>query len=368
MASLLVSKHIIKLLNLLRTPSFKCLIMDLHVDRNTDFFEKADNFSIHNNIASTFIYTACNYETAAITFVIPTYKRVDMLKETIDSVLAQINGCDFSIIVLDNNPERYDITENLMKNYTSPIISYVKNSKNLGMAGNWNRGLMLSKSKWVCLLHDDDVIVPSFLHDLMPYAEKFNNAAIIQTRKYRTTSPDIIPTNYFKKDYSRYFGIDFYAWHIIDVPSGILYNKDIVVKEGGFNPNFYPSMDYIFHMKLALKYKVYVINKFLTWYREGEQNASKLSEVQLAWTVVDYYAVKQLLLRYHFPEGIILPFLQRKSELRIEKEMKLWGTNIKVPYDQFDSKVYSILFKKVSFFLVNYLARITSKFLRVTNC
>lgn len=313
-----------------------------------NIFHYVDNFSKHDHIESKFIFMADNYESADITIIVPTYKRVDTLKETLNSILSQKGDINYTIIVLDNNPERDDETELLMKKFSYSKISYVKNNENLGMAGNWNRGFMLAKSQWVCLLHDDDVIVSSFLEEMFPYLNDFTDAAIIQSRKYKTKSPNIKPENTFNNDVIRYYALDFHYYHIIDVPSGIFYKKDIVIKEGGFNPDFYPSLDYVFHMKLAYKYKVYVVNKYLTWYRIGEQNASKLFETQRGWLIVDFYAIYQLLKKYCIPQLVILPYLELRTEERNNQVSRLWNTSTEIPYDHLIWKGYSTITKNIS--------------------
>ena len=44
--------------------------------------------------------------TIKYTIAIPTYKRADLLKEAIDSCLAQKTNIPFVIMIVDNNPER----------------------------------------------------------------------------------------------------------------------------------------------------------------------------------------------------------------------------------------------------------------------
>lgn len=337
------------------------------VNEKTNFFAYVNNYAKHEKIKSTFVFQAENYYSANITFVIPTFKRINTLKDTLDSVLCQKGNYNFTIIVIDNNPSRDDVTESFMEDYELSNVSYVKNNNNLGMAGNWNRGIALSKSKWVCLLHDDDTITQDFLIEMMPYIESIPDAAIIQSRKYRTEGPDIIPKKNWDKEIQRYRGLDFIYYHIIDVPSGILYNRDILIKEGGFNPDFFPSIDYAFHIKLAFKYKVYVINKYLTWYREGEQNASKLIEIQKGWIIVDFYIVYQLLSKYGIPSFVILPFLEYKTIRRASVDQKIWKTSFEIPYDKLIWNNYTNRRRTICYYLINKIIRIYQLFFHCLN-
>lgn len=76
---------------------------------------------------------------------------------------------------MDNNPERGCETEKLMMSYSNnPMISYYKNADNLGMVGNWNRLFTLAKGKYVVMLHDDDLLLPTFLSECVKLAKRLN--------------------------------------------------------------------------------------------------------------------------------------------------------------------------------------------------
>ena len=63
--------------------------MEIKVNVDTDFFKVNDNFKKQENVKSIFIYKANNYYSSEITFVIPTFKRVDTLQQTLKSILTQ---------------------------------------------------------------------------------------------------------------------------------------------------------------------------------------------------------------------------------------------------------------------------------------
>ena len=103
-------------------------------------------------------------EGAQITIAIPTYKRAHLLRETIDSCLAQQTNYPFAIMVIDNNPERECKTEQLLREYEAiPHLFYYKNTENLGMTGNWNKLFELAKTDFVVMLHDDDKLNEDYI-------------------------------------------------------------------------------------------------------------------------------------------------------------------------------------------------------------
>ena len=55
----------------------------------------------------------------------------------------------------------YDSVENT---YTLKFL-YV-NKENIGMIGNWNRGFELANTKYVAMLHDDDMLADIYLEEI----------------------------------------------------------------------------------------------------------------------------------------------------------------------------------------------------------
>ena len=79
-----------------------------------DIFKIRDNFEEISRVETTLIYsTNSSSKEMMVTRAIPTYKRASTLKETLDSALHQVCEHDYRIIVVDNDPERNDETEEL---------------------------------------------------------------------------------------------------------------------------------------------------------------------------------------------------------------------------------------------------------------
>ncbi|WP_133126202.1 glycosyltransferase family A protein, partial [Vibrio breoganii] len=94
-----------------------------------------------------------------VSVIIPTFKRSDLLKNTIDSVLNQTYPY-FEIIVVDDNEASSSYrkkTELLMSQYSlSTKIKYLKNEKNCGGSASRNNGVLASTGDFICFLDDDD--------------------------------------------------------------------------------------------------------------------------------------------------------------------------------------------------------------------
>jgi glycosyltransferase involved in cell wall biosynthesis len=99
-----------------------------------------------------------------ISVVIPTYNRAHLLRGAIESVFTQKYD-NYELLILDNASE--DDTSSVVQRYSrdDDRIKYIRNSKNLGMIGNWNEGLRIAAGDYICVLMDDDRLKPNFLSE-----------------------------------------------------------------------------------------------------------------------------------------------------------------------------------------------------------
>ncbi|AVH69900.1 TPR repeat-containing protein [Nostoc sp. 'Lobaria pulmonaria (5183) cyanobiont'] len=107
--------------------------------------------------------------------VIPAYKRTDYLLECLASVLAQWTGEEeMEILVMDNasTPPLFDLVNAIGRG----IVSYYRNSQNIGLAGNHNTGIILSRGQWIHILHDDDYVLPGFYSQLKESLENCSDS------------------------------------------------------------------------------------------------------------------------------------------------------------------------------------------------
>ena len=122
-----------------------------------EMMEIHNYFKQYEHVQSILICGAGEKTNVKFSIVIPTYKRVETLKDAIQSSLNQDGEHDYNIIIVDNNPIRDDETESFIKGLGSPKVKYYKNSTNIGMTANMNRCIELSEGEYAVLLHDDDI-------------------------------------------------------------------------------------------------------------------------------------------------------------------------------------------------------------------
>ncbi len=100
-----------------------------------------------------------------ITIAIPTYNRADSyLRGVIEAALAQ-SWEPLEIIIGDNASS--DSTPEVIAGYDDPRIRHLRHPENIGANGNFNSLLDAAKGEWFLLLHDDDLVDPTFIEACM---------------------------------------------------------------------------------------------------------------------------------------------------------------------------------------------------------
>lgn len=309
----------------------------------------------------------------------------DFAKDSSDSAR------DYEIIVVENCDDSSTISQTqefLTQNYSGKI-TYYKNKRNLGLFGNWNQCLKLARGKWVCILHDDDILLPNYLQkmdwavrNVEPNTSLISHRAIFfgnlelfglteerkDTLKYwlKTNAKPLfllaksIKKYYYKCEFSL-LGIqtykyldkrssDFIAQFNTLHPSCMLHNKEVCLKLGGYNQAFFPSDDWYFHTRAAAHSNVYQINEVLSKYRL-DINASFARNTMLGFGILDYYhikdnvntskRIKRILLQKHYER--ILGFNDEELIKAILSTIKLEPTQL----TQIDKKLYRLYRKRV---------------------
>lgn len=268
-----------------------------------NYEEYHDNFKLFENIKSNLIYGDLEFiKKPWITVAIPTYKRVELLREAVESVLRQ-EHVDFlwDILVLDNEPcelGKQNETEQYIRKLNNPRIIYYRNQKNIGIVGNYNRCIELARGEWISFLHSDDLLVSSYLKQI---------AVLIKKHRKRSIKPlgyISCPHQYFKsfnlhkdkktaeelKEWEIEFGnsplrgrmarvlryeLLFTGSLGIVIPTcGTLIYRRAMLEVGGYNDDLGISEDVIIPWLIMKNYAVYRSAVPLGFYRWSSTNTS----------------------------------------------------------------------------------------------
>lgn len=270
-------------------------------------FLNEDNFAVCKEIESVTIIdnTQGSYD---FTIAIPTYNRSDLLIEAIESVLKQdINDVKTEIMVIDNDPTRGTLTERTLLRKYSKLnnFRYLKNRENLKVFGNWNRCFELAQSEWVILLHDDDMLLPSFLRIMVEILKSVKNKkelAIIKT--FLITWKEGTKNDFPKLDKPRknslfkVKGLDYiFLGNYFGAPTCCLFNKSIMMNSGGFSKRIEPCGDPAVIFNLAMKYDVFILKQKLGIQRLGRNETLNISTLE-KFMETRYYMTRYMINRY----------------------------------------------------------------------
>lgn len=105
-----------------------------------------------------------------VSFVVPCYKLAHLLAECVESILSQTYG-DFEILIMDDCSP--DNTPAVAQSFHDSRVKYIRNEPNLGHLRNYNKGIELSRGKYVWLISADDKLRRD--HVLHRYIQMFES-------------------------------------------------------------------------------------------------------------------------------------------------------------------------------------------------
>lgn len=103
-----------------------------------------------------------------VSIIIPTYNRVHLIRETLESILAQTYQ-DWECLVVDDFST--DDTKELIKQFSlkDNRIKYLNNERNKGAQGARNTGILYAKGEYITFFDSDDTMLPERLEKQIRY-------------------------------------------------------------------------------------------------------------------------------------------------------------------------------------------------------
>jgi glycosyltransferase involved in cell wall biosynthesis len=98
--------------------------------------------------------------TPVVSFVIPCYKLAHLLPECVESILDQTYG-DFEVLIMDDCSP--DNTPEVAQSFQDPRVKHIRNEPNLGHLRNYNKGINLTRGKYVWLISADDYLRRTYI-------------------------------------------------------------------------------------------------------------------------------------------------------------------------------------------------------------
>ena len=203
--------------------------------------------------------------TPLVSVVLPVYNGAKDVKQSIDSMLAQ-TFTDFEIIVINDGSK--DETAQVLNRISEPRIR-ILHQDNLGLANTLNRGISLSRGRYIARQDQDDLSSPTRLEKQLAFMEANPECALLGTRAeiWSGNTPSGRYHDHPTDDPSIRFELLF---NNPFVHSSVILRKDAVLSAGGYTTDKtrQPPEDYELWSRLSRRHMVANLPERLHIYRE----------------------------------------------------------------------------------------------------
>ncbi len=261
-----------------------------------------------------------------ISVLMPAYNAEKYISEAIKSILNQTFK-NFEFIIIDDcsTDKTWEIIQAYAKKDDRIIV--FQNKKNLGIAGNRNKLIVLAKGKYIVWQDADDI---SLLHRLEHqykfmeenkdvgicggWLEFFNSKGQKSLRKYKKNDKDL------RKNIFRYSPAS---------QPGAILRKDAIDQAGLYDLHYPPAEDFDMSFRIGKKYKFANLQEVVVRYRENDNSAT--------FTRLKTIELKTISIRLKYADNIFYKMnifdhfyniLQYISIFVIPSKLKIWLFNL----------------------------------------
>ena len=208
-----------------------------------------------------------------VSVIIPAYNCADIIKDAIDSVLAQ-TLTDYEIIVVDDGSS--DDIERVVHSFDFPI-KFIKQD-NGGAAVARNTGMKAASGKYIAYLDSDDIWLAGKLKSQIDFLENNSDIGIVCSDGYRWTPPEEPEAgellSYLRGRLPLRPTLDFmFKMHLINT-SSVVFRRELVDVVGFMNKSLKHGQDFEYYMRLASKKPWAYLNIPLMAYRVHSKNTA----------------------------------------------------------------------------------------------
>jgi glycosyltransferase involved in cell wall biosynthesis len=192
----------------------------------------------------------------AVSVVLPTYRRPDLLERAMASVLAQTFG-DWELLVIDDNglgTEAQRATEAFLRRFAAePRVVYVPHEVNLGACAARNNGIQAARGRYVAFLDDDDAWYPTKLARQVACFEEADPAVALVYCGFRRVV-DGTPGQVVVPDGSGHVWRNLLKRNGIGSTSLVLCRRTALLEVGGFDERLPSKQDIDLYIRLAARF------------------------------------------------------------------------------------------------------------------
>jgi glycosyltransferase involved in cell wall biosynthesis len=259
-----------------------------------------------------------------LTVALPTCDGARHLRQALGGIKAQ-SGVEFDLVVSDDRSE--DHTLAIVRDELGDRARVSVNSERLGLAGNWNRCVELSRTEWVAIFHQDDLMRPGHLaahvaaFEANPTAGFVASAADVVDDEGCEVAESVVGRGGCGAEDRVYPAGGFVRELAVENPlrcSGVTLSAQAHAEVGGFDPSYRYVVDWDFWLRVARNRPVIWLARptvAIRWHLASETHRFKTGSTDLEET-------DRLLKSLYRVEGPTLPDagrIRRKADRRLAR-------------------------------------------------
>ena len=254
--------------------------------------------------------------------VIPTFRRVDQLRESITSVIAQ-TGVTTEIFVIDDSAE--GSARQVVERFADARISYVKNPEPTGGRPSVvrNLGWPLTTGSFVHFLDDDDIVVDGHYAAVKSAFDAHPDVGLVFGRIEPFGSGPASQLDHERRYFAdaarkaalgarfgarwAYIGLMLFDMVLL-VCSASVVRRECIAPLGGFDPDIRLMEDADFHVRVMREFGAHFLNRTAIRYRIGSPSlmhspiatpAQRREEIEGGRRMQDKYRNQRGMLEFH---------------------------------------------------------------------
>lgn len=204
--------------------------------------------------------------------IIPTYNRCELVQRAIDSVLAQTHPVDEILIVDDGST---DGTGEALRARYGERIRYHRQA-NAGVSAARNAGMSLATGRYFALLDSDDLWLPAKTARQTAWLDAHPEFGMVLCDVVRVDADGAPYDTFHRRDVLREDGWAL-RWLLLNpslVPASVMFRREVFETCGGFDPSLRTAEDIDFHLRVARRWRIGVVEAPLVEAMRGHDGLS----------------------------------------------------------------------------------------------
>lgn len=239
-----------------------------------------------------------------LSVLLPTFNSSEYVGQAIKSILNQTFS-EFEFLIIDDGST--DNTEEIVKSFNDDRIVYVK-KKNSGLASTLNFGLQMAAFDWIARMDSDDICEATRLDKQIKQLVQLNQISCTWCTYFKDNKVlYTVETPIESKELKKKLAIHSYICH-----SSVIYNRNFILANGGYNEEIKVFEDYELWLRLKDKIEFKVLPEYLVYIRI--RNDSLSQELSMNKNII-----------YNFQSSYYRDLTGNFSIIQKQEKQKLFG-------------------------------------------